>query len=872
MDPPDALVPRSALLAAAEAMRGGGLVVAGDAGTGKTQLARSVLRPFDPVRWVRGHRSVRGIAFGAFLPVLGKVPDSADEALVIAHRMFTASSAVLAVDDAHLLDDLSAALVMQLAVRDVRPILVTVRTTPRAPDPITALWKDGLLDRLEIAPPSFDECVRFVERLLGGRVQSASARLLHEATAGNLTYLRHLVPGERAGGRLRCDHGIWHWNGRRRLSPALTELVAAEIGDPPPGVVRVLELLALAGRLDVDCLRRFTAESNIDEAADRQLVSVSQDGARWMARLAHPLFADVVTARLSPVRTHRLCGLLVDALRPTSAEPGPGAVHRQVGAHPDAAGALQLGRLALRGGQPSEPGLLLASARQAAARGDWDSTTRLATAAGTTGAGFDADLLVALAQSWSMRGADAESRYRDIATVAAGDQRQLTRLAQARAMNLSLNLARPGDARALLAEAAARSTGARLELLGAHALLDGLDGRLIDAGSTARHVLTRADVSPVARSHAACALALTTALTGDTRGLADEAGDNTAALPDVPTAGLPRIWWTAYGLGLAGRTDLLRHLLDRCTKPSEGLVAALVRSDLEGWLALVTGQLTTAVRLLAEFRPMLDGHGGGWTTPLELRLGMALGIAGDPVAARAAIARARSAQHPAVTVFAAQFELAEAWASAAEGVTSTAIRHARKAALQAVQSGQLPIEVLARHAAVTFGDKGHSGRLSELAHRIGSPRARGVAAHAVAFDAGDDAGMLATAAQFARTGLMLLAAEAAAQAEAVARDRRDPEATAAAAAAAAHYLTECDGARTPALEAAARPLAISKRQREAVAMAAVGLSNREISERLGVSIRTVEGHIYQACVKLGVPNRAALAALLNRSAYDRNVM
>ncbi|MBA2324868.1 MAG: helix-turn-helix transcriptional regulator, partial [Pseudonocardiales bacterium] len=59
--------------------------------------------------------------------------------------------------------------------------------------------------------------------------------------------------------------------------------------------------------------------------------------------------------------------------------------------------------------------------------------------------------------------------------------------------------------------------------------------------------------------------------------------------------------------------------------------------------------------------------------------------------------------------------------------------------------------------------------------------------------------------------------------------------------------------------------------REAAAMVASGLSNREISERLGVSVRTVEGHIYHACVKLGVSNRAALAALLNRpSPRDRH--
>ena len=43
---------------------------------------------------------------------------------------------------------------------------------------------------------------------------------------------------------------------------------------------------------------------------------------------------------------------------------------------------------------------------------------------------------------------------------------------------------------------------------------------------------------------------------------------------------------------------------------------------------------------------------------------------------------------------------------------------------------------------------------------------------------------------------------------------------------------------------------------------AAGLSNKEIAERLTVSVRTVEGHLYRACTKLDVPDREALAALL----------
>lgn len=42
---------------------------------------------------------------------------------------------------------------------------------------------------------------------------------------------------------------------------------------------------------------------------------------------------------------------------------------------------------------------------------------------------------------------------------------------------------------------------------------------------------------------------------------------------------------------------------------------------------------------------------------------------------------------------------------------------------------------------------------------------------------------------------------------------------------------------------------------------AAGLSNKDIAERLVVSVRTVEGHIYRACTRLGVQDRSALAGI-----------
>ena len=56
------------------------------------------------------------------------------------------------------------------------------------------------------------------------------------------------------------------------------------------------------------------------------------------------------------------------------------------------------------------------------------------------------------------------------------------------------------------------------------------------------------------------------------------------------------------------------------------------------------------------------------------------------------------------------------------------------------------------------------------------------------------------------------------------------------------------------------PLPLTVREREIANLVAAGLSNREIGERLSLSTRTVEGHVYRACMKVDVEDRAGLAA------------
>ncbi|MYU67497.1 LuxR C-terminal-related transcriptional regulator, partial [Streptomyces sp. SID69] len=75
----------------------------------------------------------------------------------------------------------------------------------------------------------------------------------------------------------------------------------------------------------------------------------------------------------------------------------------------------------------------------------------------------------------------------------------------------------------------------------------------------------------------------------------------------------------------------------------------------------------------------------------------------------------------------------------------------------------------------------------------------------------------------------------------------------------------CQGARTPALAGLVLG-ELTARQRQVVALAAAGLSNREIAERLTLSVRTVGNHLYSAYTRLGTGDRGALPCLLERLA------
>ena len=134
----------------------------GAAGVGKTRLAREAVAGCGPRsalrHWILGTASARGVPLGAFADIASDFgPDPLRRVREVIDGLIGAArngEVIIGVDDAHLLDDLSAFAVHQLVTRRLATVILTIRSGESPPDAITAIWKDHHLQRLELQPLS----------------------------------------------------------------------------------------------------------------------------------------------------------------------------------------------------------------------------------------------------------------------------------------------------------------------------------------------------------------------------------------------------------------------------------------------------------------------------------------------------------------------------------------------------------------------------------------------------------------------------------------------------------------------------------------------------------------------------------------------
>ncbi|MEV0170550.1 LuxR C-terminal-related transcriptional regulator [Streptomyces sp. NPDC050803] len=273
-----------------------GIVVTGSAGCGKTRLVAEAVRGTDCVK-VAGTPEARAIPFAAFSHLL---PET-----VTLHRAVQLLSGVrlLLVDDAHLLDDASAALVHQLALHGRTRLLVVATDGHPAPGAVSRLWTGELLPRLCLDPLPREETAQLLTAGTGGSLEQLTVNRLHRLCGGDLRLLRDLAGAVRERGLLTRvqDADAWAWRGPLPVTATVRERTAQVLDRVCPEERETLERLAFGEPLPVD----------MDSFDLRVLERLEADGLiriddRGAVRLVHPLHGPVLRAAASRLRARRL--------------------------------------------------------------------------------------------------------------------------------------------------------------------------------------------------------------------------------------------------------------------------------------------------------------------------------------------------------------------------------------------------------------------------------------------------------------------------------------------------------------------------------------------------------------------------------------
>lgn len=286
---------------------------------------------------------------------------------------------------------------------------------------------------------------------------------------------------------------------------------------------------------------------------------------------------------------------------------------------------------------------------------------------------------------------------------------------------------------------------------------------------------------------------------------------------------------------------------------------------LRAWLALKRGFAGAARGLLA-----VAVEGLRVSDP-ELLLPYALG--------RAAAAAAEAQDRQEADRYAEEFGglehqgppetslLAQAYvvrADALAGSVEEALERLADIARILVEGGLLAAELEVRMLMLRLGDRGRLDDLMACAGAAEGTEAAVCLDYARAVRARCGRQVLAVAEQAAEAGYLMIAADAAA------RSVRQPGGAAdqPLARQARRFLHDL-GRRWPGiggLPASDVPAGqrLTQRERDVAVLAAGGIRTREIAGRLGVSVRTVEGHLYRIYEKLDIHSRGELAASLGR--------
>ncbi|MCC2316100.1 LuxR C-terminal-related transcriptional regulator [Cellulomonas xiejunii] len=306
-------------------------LVVGEAGTGKTQaVAQAVERlraTHDDLQVVHisGTGTHDALPLGALEPLLDD-PAAAFGDLAATLRSLATSlehrrgdgRLLLRVEDAHRLDDASARALDWLVRQDSVQVVATLRLSWAARPPWAALWKDDVVERLDIGPLTREATERWLATELGGPVTADTAHRLWRAAGGSAMRLREAVHDAVASDALEQRNGTWVWRGGQQPRSRMLDLAELDLHGVSPQGREALEVCAVVCPVALDVLLDLVPAAAVDElvlagAVTTTTAETVTGGTVRVVDLTTPAYADVARAWIPATRQRELLQRALDA-------------------------------------------------------------------------------------------------------------------------------------------------------------------------------------------------------------------------------------------------------------------------------------------------------------------------------------------------------------------------------------------------------------------------------------------------------------------------------------------------------------------------------------------------------------------------------
>ncbi|MEV8376002.1 AAA family ATPase [Kribbella sp. NPDC056861] len=295
------------------------VLLVGEAGIGKTSLLRAVAEDCEAAGMARlhavglpGNVALPLAAIADFLP--DSLPSGPGGGFAALREHLTAQAALrptlICIDDVDHIDQASTELLALLASVPRTRILLTTRAET-APAALTErITRRRGLRVQPVAALTRSMTADLAASVLGGPLDGMSADQLWRLSNGNPLFVRHLVELGLQSGVLDDSTGIWTWRDPPTAPAALRDLVSDVIGVLEPAERCALGYVAHGEVVSVSLLSRLVDRSTIDSLQLRLLITVDSRGT---VRLGHPLYGEVARAASGALRSRRLLRDLADA-------------------------------------------------------------------------------------------------------------------------------------------------------------------------------------------------------------------------------------------------------------------------------------------------------------------------------------------------------------------------------------------------------------------------------------------------------------------------------------------------------------------------------------------------------------------------------